>query len=683
MTYVDNNDVSRHLQGLYGKLGFLLQVDSFYWKLLSVSDPKFCVTNLPKIFAPLRGSINLREQSLFIKIVGELFIDEMENSKSSVDFYQQKHHTWSSLFKNYLISFKANDMTTLFSQLYKYLDSDLTDFESNPSLIYAKLYPSQHPVASNIAIENSATNAQFVKNMTSLWAAVEIVCAILDKIALTSKHELRYLASKVYRSAANQYGEELLALKSISRLIIDNYLTVALKNREDLDPSNQKRGYSSKANVLLSILDVVFGFNEFDGFYSPLNQYLFQSQDQFVGLLRGLLMDPDEDREFETIVYKDMANNTRPSLTIYHQTFIKIIKKLDSVSKELPHDDPILDILADIAVEFDRNSVSGQTLLTILLDPTAYRVTLNDDRSDLMYREAKQGLCYLMQIEDGCANLTDLLVSETFPEDEIRFQNLLKNNTEIETILTERHSSTLTYSEFKRFLMHRIKELNVLGIVDKTNDYQSLLVDIANTIKSRSCIKDLNYKEMLLMTSVYGFLQNKQNNLKLLLEALEQAVKKSIKEIQTLRKFEPLKKKSGIGHKLKDVYQKAQNKSQNIEKGMNFKWSSRQLMEKNVLVKIGGEDAQTASVSFFGSSGSKSATIDFKLSTRDGEIFGIEMLDNKRHTDGDLQNIVKFNELLEKEVQDNKATISLFGKRHTVFNVSKLLDLIVETFYVV
>ena len=280
LTYVDNNDVSRHLQGLYGKLGFLLQVDSFYWKLLSVSDPKFCVTNLPKIFAPLRGSINLREQSLFIKIVGELFIDEMENSKSSVDFYQQKHHTWSSLFKNYLISFKANDMTTLFSQLYKYLDSDLTDFESNPSLIYAKLYPSQHPVASNIAIENSATNAQFVKNMTSLWAAVEIVCAILDKIALTSKHELRYLASKVYRSAANQYGEELLALKSISRLIIDNYLTVALKNREDLDPSNQKRGYSSKANVLLSILDVVFGFNEFDGFYSPLNQYLFQSQDQ-------------------------------------------------------------------------------------------------------------------------------------------------------------------------------------------------------------------------------------------------------------------------------------------------------------------------------------------------------------------------------------------------------------------
>ncbi|CDO93846.1 unnamed protein product [Kluyveromyces dobzhanskii CBS 2104] len=677
----NNDNLKKSLEYLYGKIGFLLQVDSFYWSILIKEDPKFCVTNLPKLFAPLRGSIGERENSLYIKIIGDLLSESIDDSPILDVFLSEDDAVWSQLLQNYLTSFKNKDILSAFSQLYKYLDSNVIDFESDPSKVYANRHPTHPPQPANVAIEDPDTNNQFVKNMTSLWAAVDLVCSILDNMVLSERSELKYLASRAYRSSANKDASETSSLSAITKIVVDNFISVALLKRANFSSADVGVNYYSKAKILLETLKVVFGSGEFEGYYSPLNQYLIQSQDQFTGYLTGLLIEPEENKRYETIVYKDMANSSKPSLMLYHQTFIKILEKLEKVVEELPHDDPMLKYLSDIQIEFDKASVNGQSQLTIVLDPSAYKVTLNNSRSDLMYTEAKQGLCYLMQIEEVNSNLTDLLVSQVLPEDEIAFQTLISEHPSIANTLSEKHGDFISYSEFKKLLMYRIKELTVLGIIDKSNDYQFLLVDIANTIKTRSCIKGLNRMEMDIMVSVYNSLQEKLSNIKLLQEAMDTAISKSIKELQSLHNYTPAKK-SGLGHKLKDVYQKSHKKSQEADVGISYKWSSKQLLDQGVLLKITGSGTKGSSVSFFGSSGSKTPCVDFKFSTRDGEVFGIEMIDSKNKLDSNLQSVVKFSDLVEKEAEDSRSTISIFERKDkTVIDVAKLLDLLVDSFF--
>lgn len=678
---ISSDNISANLKSLYGKAGFLLQVDSFYWHLLAKGDPRFCVTNLPKLFAPIRGAIGDRENSLLIKVIGDLLVEEIDESSTLNDFLVNDDAVWIQVLQNYLTSFRSKEILTAFAQLYKYLDSNAIDFESDPSKIYAKLHPTAPPQLAHEAIEDSSTSKRFIKNMTSLWGAVELVCAVLDHIVSSTRNDLKYLASRAYRSSANKDTEESSALSAISKIVVDNFIFVALMKRSDFSSSTVGLNYDEKARVLTETLKVIFALKTFDGYFSPLNQYLVQSHNQFSDILTELLMEPEESKEYETMVYKDMANNSKPSLMIYHQSFIKILEKLEGTLEELPHDDPMVKILSKIQIEFDKTSVNGQSQLTISLDPSAYKVTLNNSRSDLMYTEAKQGLCYLMQVEEVNSNLTDLLVSEVLPEDEIAFQQLIAQNPSIANTLSEKHGDIINYAEFKKFLMYRIKELTVLGIIDKSNDYQFLLVDIANTIKTRSCIKGLNRSEMELMTSVYDSLNDKLRNTKLLLDAMDTAITKSIKEIQSLHDYTPAKK-SGFGHKLKDVYQKNHKKSHEAEAGMNYKWSNKQLFELGVLSKVTGNGAKNSSVSFFGSSGSKSQYVDLKFSTRDGEVFGIELIDNKNKFDSNLQSVVKFSELIEKEAADRHSTISILGRKEKmVLNVGKLLDLLVDSFF--
>ena len=675
---VNTEGVSKKLQSVYGKVGFLLQVDSYYWKMLSKKDPNFCLSNIPKIYAPIRGNINERENSLYVKVIGDLMSEDIDESPTLDAFLTEENSFWGKALQEYLINFRNKEVQLAFSQLYKYLDSEMVDFESDPSILYSKLHPSQPPQSPQFAIEDPQTNSQFIKNMTSLWAAVDMTCAIIQNLSST-RNELRYLATKVCRLAANKDSHEKSTLQAISKLLIDIVASTVLLQRENFGSVAPGPGYYKKAQILLDTLNVAFGFREFEGYFSPLNQYSTHSEDQFTETLKGLLVDPEEVNEYETIVYRDMADSVKPTMMVYHQTFIKIIEKLRSVKEELPHDDPMVLLLDEIRQEFDKTSVNGHTQLTINLDPSVFKVTLNNGRTDLIYKEAKQGICYLMQVEEVNTNLTDLLVSEILPEDEIAFESLLAENPNIANTLSD-DTGTISYTEFKKSLLYRVKELAALGILQKENNYQFILVDIANTIKTRPRIEELNCKEMKLMTAVYNALTEKQRNLILLVDALDKATRKAIEAIQAQRSYTPLKK-SGLGNKLKDAYHKTQKKNTDSNSGISYKWSSKQLFDQGILVRTSGSSLQSSSVNFFGSTGPKAPAIDFKISTTDGEVFGIEMIDIKNRT-LDMHAVVRFTDLIAKESIDSKATISLFEKKNkTVMRVSKLLDLLVHSFF--
>ena len=151
---ISSDNISANLKSLYGKAGFLLQVDSFYWHLLAKGDPRFCVTNLPKLFAPIRGAIGDRENSLLIKVIGDLLVEEIDESSTLNDFLVNDDAVWIQVLQNYLTSFRSKEILTAFAQLYKYLDSNAIDFESDPSKIYAKLHPTAPPQLAHEAIED-------------------------------------------------------------------------------------------------------------------------------------------------------------------------------------------------------------------------------------------------------------------------------------------------------------------------------------------------------------------------------------------------------------------------------------------------------------------------------------------------------------------------------------------------
>ena len=109
----------------------------------------------------------------------------------------------------------------------------------------------------------------------------------------------------------------------------------------------------------------------------------------------------------------------------------------------------------------------------------------------------------------------------------------------------------------------------------------------------------------------------------------------------------------------------------------------RQLYEKGVVEKIAGERLGEQTVKVFGSSGPRYPDIIFKISSSNGSVFGIQLLDKrkgpeKRHSD--TVDSFTLENLVYSQVDEDKRKLQLLNSKVT-FNTSKLLQLIIQTFF--
>ncbi|SCU99073.1 LAFA_0G21836g1_1 [Lachancea sp. 'fantastica'] len=667
----------------YEKMLYLIQTDPFYWVTLNRLEPEFVTKHLTKTFVSSNSVMGRREAIFFMRLVSEFLAAEIESFDDPQQFLE---HTGSSFWKE-LVSFYVHRqlpqlLVEVMSPLVEFLSLDSVAFEAVPATIYKKLHPSRPELSSSEAIEDEMTRTTFVANLMNLWKGVEIVSESLLKNAHAVPEEVKFLCTTAYKIVADHSPYQKDSLIAISRILLEALVFPVLRSPSKFGLAKFSNTAIQKIHLLSEAVDTVFSFTEFQNYLAPLNQYAEEIHDDLAFSLKNMLIFPSFDVYCDELHYSDMCQDERPSLSIPKQYLLEIGKRLHANLDAFPHDDPVNSLIEKIKMsEIKKLQDSPNSIVKLRLNPSAYHLSSSDDRLTAIYNEIKRGLVYMMQVEDVGTNLYDLMTGCIIDADEPRFQQLLQETAAIHSDPLFKNFEAITYFNLKQHVLERAYELRQMGSLSIDDNVQSILNDIANTIKSREYVVESTSKEIKTAESTLRSIQTTNMQLKDKSRALELSQKRTLGKAQASGNYAPLKK-HGFGRKLKDVYHKVNNKGSGGKDCLSLEWSSRHLFELRALKDLKGENLGKAAVSFFGSSGPKFPDVNFRFSTSDGEYFAVELLDErkaeKRAGSSKTDNF-QFSKLVDQLAKTEKASLVLFSNK-AEFNLAPLLELIAASF---
>ena len=504
-----------------------------------------------------------RESAFFIKLITDFMVSDIEGSNNVQEFLSSTTKTfWQDLFMFYIQRQIPGIMVQLFKPVLDFISSEQVDFESIPAIIFKKIHPHAMDLSSSESIEDEETKKAFVRNLTSLWKAVELMSEALTKNTDIITEEIKFLCTAAYRAVADRSPHESDALLAISKVLIEIIASSFFRDPvmfglKRLSPQSDK-----KVSIFLDVLITVFSFSEFQGYLTPLNQYSEQVSSDLAVSLKRMLTSPSFENYCDRLVYIDMCQESRASLNIPKQYLIDMGVKLKSNLNSFPHDDPITHVLDTMVKTKETDSLqsSFNNLVDLRLNPSAYQLSSNNDRLTSIYNEIKRGLIYMMQVEDVDTNLYDLMTSSILDEDEPVFQRLVQKTDAIRNDPLLKNLDTLSYFNLKQHVLERAYELKQMDNLPLQGGLQGILNDIANTIKSREYVVTSAASEVQTAECTLGKIHDSNNQLQDAARLLEGSLKKAVKLAQKSNQYVPVKK-HGLSNKLKDVYKKVNHRS--------------------------------------------------------------------------------------------------------------------------
>ncbi|CCE62988.1 hypothetical protein TPHA_0D03530 [Tetrapisispora phaffii CBS 4417] len=663
--------------GSFEKLFYLLQVEPNYWKDMYIWEPEFAKMNIYVSYSTVNQRMGQREKVYFMKLIVAIAQQNLSECSSLVEFLNSDNLFWQELLSNFLRR-EYPELIRLFIPVLDFLKNEEVEFTSDPIEIYRNIHLTESPTEA-FAIEDSETSNKFISNLSSIWHAVELIAEIFSSKSEDIPHEIKYMCTKLYSIASSTNEDSREVLKMISKVLINAFCSEYLRNNNYYGFNTRfQESLDVKIEVLLKSLSTVFYLETFSGFYEPLNQYSAEIKPFLQDLLRSLMLDKSYTLEYDHLIYEDMLSS-RPKLEILTDKVFSISKMFQDYSKFFPSDDIILDALNQCRDEI-KELRSGRLLLE--LNTSSYRFLANDDKMKGIYEQVKRALIYMMQVEEVDTNLYDLAVSTVLPRDEPVFHDFIVSHPTVYSDDIVQDLESPKYFSLKNLALTLINELENHGILNSSENYlQDVLNDIA------AVIKDPNYTVEYIQgeLEVTKITLNQLNEFNVQINKDVQFIKTLIQQI--LDKFCASKNftssSKGTFDSIKDVYKKTQVRDQSSQRGLKFKWSTRQLYEAGVLKSIEGEKLGELTIKVFGSSGPKFPDINFKISTVNGKHFTIKMSDKHKGSTKLYHNMVDsfaFFDLLNCQVGVKVSQWHLFDSKVT-FNTSELLKLISTNFY--
>lgn len=659
------------------KLFYLLQVNPLYWKQMFENHPQFVENNIYLTFTTVNQLMGEREKVYFIRLVGELLHDQMTHADSIAFVLNEGEQFWEHLLKTFLEREYAS-LFPLFIPVLEYLSNDTIDFESNPSVIYQHVYGTASS-SNTVPIEDPRIKEIFVANLRNLWHAIEMVAEIFTRKGQSLPIELRFICTKIFGLAADKNADEVNSLRCVSRVLIGSFVETYLAGSEDFGFINS-RGSNVKVKIqtLLSALFSLFELKRFEGYFEPLNQYSDEISPHIRDIIYSMLIGPEYEQVGDKMIYHDMSSDP-PKLEILSAKAKEILKMFKDNLSQYPEKDIIYDLLSRCTEDMNISN-SGRLLLE--LDPSVYRFLVSDDKMRKLYDQTKRALIYMTQVENVDTNLFDLVMRKIHPEDEVNFGNFLIQNRKASEDPLLQSLDTVTYSSLKESTLIKIQELERANILFSTDNHlQNILNDIANTIKNPYYAIDYVGQELEVTQITLEKISKLNRNLEVYLKDTKRSIEHTITNLQRSRDFVP-QSKSTFGN-LKSAVKKVGHKDIHELSGLKYRWTTRQLYEKGVVENIAGERLAEQTVKVFGSSGPKYPDITFKISTSDGSIFGIQLVDKRKGPEkkhSDTVDSFTFKNLLATQVGDEEKKWKLLNSKVTV-DTSKLLQLIIQTFF--
>lgn len=677
---------------LYEKLFYLLQTQPNYLSRLIYINHRGSDVAL-KIFNNLESNeLPTREEYLFIRLIEASLNDFILKSQSVDDLQKHKKLGYQRLL-NAFNETQYPVLTNLFGSLIENVitDKDLS-FESDPVLIYRRVHNTPKIISVENAIEDPDTKAAFISNLQQLREyGSEIYRIINDNISKLPNH-IKVLANSAYKSSLKKfpYNLEQEHLSNAGFILINGFIKLIFEKPEGLNISTIDKSEDYKKNLteiskLLIQLFLMKPFGPEDVYLKPLNKFISSSVEGVRSLIKSIIDVGEIDGLYNMSVYDDMIAHNRPKLNLRISDMISIE---NLIKKELNAIAPLEeDTLREIMIEIQSNKASDISKLhgtyTLSLNPSSYKSSPEDSRIKALFMQAKRCVLYLIQVQDDQDDLYELLKSKIDPIHEIRFKQIINQENQNMNNSNEYVNdgqgflgdlNHITYHKLKQISLERILDLESINKVSRHDSFQILLNEIAYDIRTKHDQRISRKKQLSIAENTLIRLGEKHKFLEDQLYAYNVHIDKSMEELQ----LKPSKNKRILPFTKQFFYERELKKSGNLPKFGAYKYSSKRLYEKGILIELRGlnQDLGSSGSSFFG--GFNFPKIDFMFNCDKPGIFTISSKSGTLAVNGSLETLT-IDQLLEYQFE-NKAQIPLF-EGMAKFDTNCLINFIFKKFY--
>ncbi|CEP22833.1 unnamed protein product [Cyberlindnera jadinii] len=688
------NRRTKNRMELYEKFFYLLQTQPLYLTRLIHSDYRGTDLAL-KVFHDLQSKdLPTREEYLFIRLVDSLLSDFISKSQSIHDLWKHNTTGWQRLLHTFNET-QTVPLRSLFGTMVENVlnDEDL-DFESDPLIIYQKVNNTPKILPVDKAIEDESTKQAFVYNLQQLREyGSEIFRIISDNVKLIPIH-VRLLAKSAYVTSAKKFPHLLEQdhLGNAGFVLINGYIRTIFESYDKFGVSPLNKATRADKNLhgickLLTQMFVMKPFGSSDIYLQPLNKFINSSLEGIRSLIKSVIDVSEIDTVYNMTVYDDMTAHKRPKLTLRISDMLSMNQLIDKyIDIVAPLSD---DTLREILIELRSCNTGDITRLngyyTLNLNPSSYRASPDDNITKSLLMQAKRCVLYLVQVQDEYNDLFNLLKSKIDPIDEIKFKRIINaENKDIEHNRVNDYTNNgqgflgdltkISYHKLKEIALERILELETMSIVTRRDSFQLLLNEIAHDIRTKHDQRLSRKKQLSIAQNTLSRLGEKNKFLEDQLKAYNHHIDKSMEELQS----KPTKPKRILPFTKQFFYERELKKSGKLPKFGAYKYSSKRLYEKGVLVELRGLDQNlnSSGSSFFGSM--NFPKVDFMFSCDRAGEFNISCKSSSIAVNGNLETLT-IDQFLEYQFE-NKSKISLFGGM-AKFDTNCLIDFIFKKFY--
>lgn len=586
------------------KVFYILQTDpQYYISILSskqeLSNSQYCIF---KTFFSDKAS--KREEFLFTNFLSELLVSNI-NSCSSVDEfinnYIENPCPWQKLLTSF---FKTPPQKATLKNSFSRILNSISNIEnllleSNPVIIYQSILEAENKPFTNITVEEAIkmpeVREQFIQNLGQLREFNNQLIELIQQQIDEFPKSVKILMLVMYRSLKLRFEiDDRLALSLAGYLFIELYINSIIKNPENfgivLNTENNYTTLKLKKNLLeisklLSQLILMTAFPPNEMYLQPLNDYIESQTNTIEGILRQLVSHLDIEQSYGITIYDDLTNYQKPKFVIELEDLNKVVALLKK--NQSLFDDKLG--VANLNLKDLKYSIGGTRVMLNLI-PNVKDVGKLGSKTKTMLIQIKRCIIYMIQVQSA-PNLIHLLLLKIKPHDEELFKQIIQDEQKekIEkSIYTNAVAGSLgdltkiSYHELKCLALEKILELELMGILNRENNFQQLINEIASDIKDKRDQRNNQQKQIDNAEKIIKGLKDKQVKMKNILAVYNDYINKAMNLLQT----KPQKKKLFPFINKQYFYQKELKRQGKVPKFGSYKYSAKYLWDLGILEEL-------------------------------------------------------------------------------------------------
>ncbi|KAH6608960.1 RasGAP protein [Trichoderma cornu-damae] len=556
-----------------------------------------------------------REEYYLLKLIARSIREEVESTSSALE-YSRGHYFWTKLLANYTRSPRDRKyLRSLLGPLIRdnIIDDPALDLESDPMQIYRSAInneelrtgrPDHRPldVPREVAIRDPETRRLFIDHLRDLREICDQLFLALEEQVHKMPYGLRFVCSEMFQALCQHFAREPPEnlLQMVSHWLWKFYLQPAVTAPENVGVIDKSLGPLQKRNLgeVAKVVGQIALGRPFGGeniYLQPLNAFIGESVERLHQITSDLIAVPDAERTFDIDEFNDLYAKNKPTLYVKMSDVFAIHNLVASELMVMSptRDDVLREIMQDLgSAKSNENEMSaaGSADIQMFLTPRLH--DLEDPEADVkaLFMETKRCVLYIIRVQTG-ANLLEILVKQITPEDEDKWEALLREEFSENSNSRGAYSdakmadiTTMSYYDLKRTALENVMQLEQMGRISKQNQYQDVLNAIASDIRTQSRRRVQRQRELDGVRLTLANLNEKAKYLEQQRKSYDDYIEQAMKTLQNKKG----RKRFLMPFTKQYNHQRELERSGRVPKFGSYKYSARALSEKGVLVSWSG-----------------------------------------------------------------------------------------------